>query len=139
VKEEVVTVKLTFGNCNLNSSSMKYLALLILMYSENLYAQNTDSILYAKPKKYFKIVASYQHEARLDNYFNPKKCKQIGDTLHPEIVEYLDGKFAGIFKPRILISNAYMVREDNIAIPANNMEFYEKIISIYKQTLKKKK
>jgi hypothetical protein len=35
---------------------MKYLALLILMYSENLYAQNADSILYAQPKKYFKLI-----------------------------------------------------------------------------------
>ncbi len=141
MKEEVVTVKLTFGNCNLNSSSMKYLTLLILMYSVNVYSQNTNSILYAKPKKYFVLLTKGDGHSSLDNYLNTKKFKKTGDTLSFEIVSYGREGFEENYESKCLISNAYIVRkEDNIAVQSVGAEeIYQKIISIYKQTLKKKK
>jgi hypothetical protein len=139
VKEEVVTVKLTFGNCNLNSSSMKYLALLILMCSENLYSQNADSVLYAEPKKYFKLVDVSWSESRINTYVNTKKFKTNNDTLSFELIEYDFGRFSGISESKCLISNGYEVLKNGLALPSANPEYYQKIISIYKQTLKKKK
>ncbi len=43
-----------------------------------------------------------------------------------------------IDKNKCLASNGYQVLENGLALPSENLENYQKIISIYKQTKRKK-